>query len=184
MGTRTETIPPNASCQNRAIDARANLLERATITLRDVRNSDLSVFFDQQFEFNANSVQNSQTEKFNVYLKHWHLVRKSPANVVQTILADRDVAGYLLSWTRSDKRFVGFWLGQEFGRQGIATVAMSLFLKEIKLRPIYANVAKKNLASFRVLRSAGFMIEADGCFKNVFGQVKEEFLMRLGADAT
>jgi RimJ/RimL family protein N-acetyltransferase len=159
------------------------LPERATVTLRDVRNPDLSVFFDQQLEFDANSVLNSQTEKFNVYLKHWHLVRKSPANVVKTILADRRVAGYTLLWTRGDKRFVGFWLGQEFGRQGIATAATSLFLKEIKLRPIYANVAKQNLASFRVLRSAGFVIEADGCFKNVFGEVKEEFLMRLGTDA-
>jgi RimJ/RimL family protein N-acetyltransferase len=42
--------------------------------------------------------------------------------------------------------------------KGIATRALTLFLQQGTVRPLYAHVARHNLASIRVLEKCGFTI--------------------------
>jgi RimJ/RimL family protein N-acetyltransferase len=75
---------------------------------------------------------------------------------------------------------VGYWLGKPFWGQGIATAALRALLLEVRNRPLYARVAKDNLASLAVLTKGGFtVIGEDIGFANARGQEIEEWLLRL-----
>ncbi len=59
--------------------------------------------------------------------------------------------------------YLGYFVGAEFGGQGLATEAIRLILrfafKDLKLHRVEANVQPKNLASISVLRKNGFTKE-------------------------
>jgi RimJ/RimL family protein N-acetyltransferase len=66
------------------------------------------------------------------------------------------VAGNMVCFPREGKREVGYWLGREFWGKGIATQALAALLREVTERPLYARVARSNVASIRVLEKCGF----------------------------
>ncbi|GGZ18369.1 N-acetyltransferase [Echinicola pacifica] len=59
---------------------------------------------------------------------------------------------------------IGFWLGEAYWGQGIATEALKLFVPYIfqrfPIHRVYAQVYENNLASMRVLEKSGFVEEA------------------------
>ncbi|MHB8896797.1 MAG: GNAT family N-acetyltransferase [Candidatus Geothermincolia bacterium] len=65
------------------------------------------------------------------------------------------------------KAEIGYWLGEEFWGQGIATQALRLATRygfnELGLRRIFASVFTFNKASIRVLEKAGYKYE--GCLR-------------------
>jgi RimJ/RimL family protein N-acetyltransferase len=64
----------------------------------------------------------------------------------------------------------------------IATKALSEFLRLLKTRPLYARVAKDNIASIRVLEKCGFTISGeDKGFSNARGEEVEEYILELTA---
>jgi RimJ/RimL family protein N-acetyltransferase len=77
---------------------------------------------------------------------------------------------------------VGYWLGKEYWGKGIACEALSQFLLQVKVRPLYARVAKQNIASIRVLQKCGFTMYGEDTYIAVDGGVGEEFVLALGAD--
>ena len=79
------------------------------------------------------------------------------------------VAGNIGSWTSEGKREVGYWIGRAFWRRGVATEALTAFLRLEETRPLYAGVAKHNLASIRVLQKCGFTVSqfADRPFNDI-----------------
>ena len=78
-----------------------------------------------------------------------------------------------MSFEKSGEREVGYWIGREYWGKGVATRAVSTFLGHVKTRPLYAHVAKDNIASIRVLEKCGFKIS---------GEEIEEFNLMLRAD--
>jgi RimJ/RimL family protein N-acetyltransferase len=84
---------------------------------------------------------------------------KDETVILKTILFEGQVAGNLVSFVLSGEREVGYWLGREFWGKGIATRALSEFLKQVKERPLYAHVARHNIASLRVLEKCGFRLQ-------------------------
>jgi RimJ/RimL family protein N-acetyltransferase len=158
-----------------------NVRRAAEVSLRNLRNSDLMIFFEQQVDPNEHALINSQTSDRNVYFKHWKLVRGNDANYFKTIIADGEIAGYVLSWRSSRRRLISYWLGKEYSQKGIAQSALTMFLVECKSRPLFARVAKQNLASLRVLRASGFIQYCSGLFTNMHGEVREEDILSLGS---
>jgi len=79
-------------------------------------------------------------------------------NVESAVSADHQVAGNIGSWTADGKREVGYWIDRAFWGRGIATAALSAFLRLEPTRPLYAGVAKHNVASIRVLQKCGFKL--------------------------
>ncbi len=68
---------------------------------------------------------------------------------------------------------IGYWLGEEYWRQGIASSAVHMFMQYVfahfPLNRIYANVFERNRASIRVLEKNGFELEGrlrESVFKN------------------
>ncbi len=99
---------------------------------------------------------------------------------IQTILFDGQVVGNVVKFEQSDRHKVGYWLGREFWGKGIATQALSAFLGNVRMRPLYAHVAKHNHASIRVLEKCGFAVYGeDKFFFGASGDEVDEFILKL-----
>jgi hypothetical protein len=70
--------------------------------------------------------------------------------------------------------------GEGYWGNGIATAALSLFLGLLKVSPLYARLAKHNIASRRVLEKCGFTSSGENIFSEADGKTGEDFIMRLG----
>lgn len=154
------------------------------VTLRDVADSDLPIFFEQQLDADANWMAaftaRDPTDR-DAFMAHWTRIRGDPSNSIQTILFNGLVAGSVSSYVEEPgKPEVTYWLGKEFWGQGIATRALAAFLGQMTERPVYARAAKDNAASLRVLEKCRFRITGEGKgYANARRAEIEEYLLRL-----
>ena len=95
------------------------------------------------------------------FMAHWTRILADKTVITKTILFEGNVAGNVLSFLQSGKREVGYWIGKEYWGKGVATDALSGFLGHVKMRPLYAHVARHNIASTRVLQKCGFRISGE-----------------------
>lgn len=158
------------------------------VSLRDVVDDDLPIFFEQQLDPEANYMaaftSRDPTDR-NAFMAHWARIRADETNTNQTILCAGQVAGNIACFSDFGDKAVGYWLGKAFWGKGIATGALTAFLRLIHERPLHARVAKDNLASLRVLQKCGFVISGeDSGFSNARGQDVEEYVLTLAADAS
>jgi RimJ/RimL family protein N-acetyltransferase len=151
-----------------------------SIQLRNVQESDLSIFFEQQRDPLANQMAAFPARDKDAFMAHWAKIMKDETIILQTILFKGQVAGNLVSFELSGQREVGYWLGREFWGKGIATRALSEFLKQVKERPLYAHVARHNIASLRVLEKCGFTIQGEEKnFAVIQGEPVEGLILKL-----
>jgi RimJ/RimL family protein N-acetyltransferase len=134
------------------------------VVLREVTESDLPIFFEQQLDPAANYMAaftaRDPTDR-NAFNAHWTKILADDTVMVETILLGGHVAGSVASWV--DTKWLGepevtYWVGKEYWGKGLATRALSEFLKIQKTRPLYARAARDNIASLRVLEKCGFKI--------------------------
>ncbi|PKM69770.1 MAG: GNAT family N-acetyltransferase [Firmicutes bacterium HGW-Firmicutes-19] len=157
------------------------------LILREVLNSDVLIFYNQQLDHEANymaAFTAKDPTNRESFLAHWKRILADSSVMIKTILVDEQIAGSVLSYEDDGKPEVSYWLGKEYWGKGIGTAALGLFLKVYQLkRPIYARVAKDNLRSRRVLEKCGFeiMSETKG-FANARGQEIEEVLLELSGN--
>jgi RimJ/RimL family protein N-acetyltransferase len=153
------------------------------IQLRDVLDSDLPVFFEQQLDPEATQTAGFPSRTWEAFMSHWQRVMADDAIVIKTILFHGEIAGNVVCFFQLGEREVGYWLGKEFWGKGIATRALTEFLMLIETRPLYAHVAKHNLASKRVLEKCGFTAVAEDRFlSQVLGENIDEYILILGRD--
>jgi RimJ/RimL family protein N-acetyltransferase len=127
------------------------------IVLRDVTDRDLPIFFAQQLDPEATTMAAFPARDHEAFMEHWRLrVLGDDTVAVQTIEADGEVAGNLVSWPDGERRLIGYWLGKRFWGRGIATAALAAFLEQLAARPLHAYVAHANRGSMRVLEKCGF----------------------------
>ena len=131
------------------------------VFLRDVKESDLPIFFDQQLDLEATRMAGFPSRDREAFMAHWMKSMADRTVTLQTIISDGRVAGNIVSWQQSDERLVGYWLGREYWGKGVASAALSLFLAHVTIRPLVARVAKHNTASVRVLQKCGFTISGE-----------------------
>jgi RimJ/RimL family protein N-acetyltransferase len=124
--------------------------------LRDVVDDDIPIFFEQQNDPEAIEMAAFPPREWEPFRAHWGRIRQDETCVTKTIVADDLVAGNVLSWSRDDRRYVGYWLGREFWGRGLATRALGELVEELD-RPLYAEVSTANIGSIRVLEKCGFV---------------------------
>jgi RimJ/RimL family protein N-acetyltransferase len=147
--------------------------------LRDVREDDLDVFFEQQREPEGVAMALFPAREREAFDAHWSRVLANDSNVVRTIEVDGEVAGNIGSWEQDGRRLVGYWIGRDFWGRGIATSALSELAGELG-RPLHAWVANSNLGSIRVLEKCGFVqVGSHAEHDERFGEVVEELLFEL-----
>ena len=151
------------------------------VLLRDITESDLPIFFEQQLDPDATEMAAFPSRDRDAFMAHWAKVMADDSVILKTILFNERVAGNMVSFEISGKREVGYWIGKEYWGKGIATRALTVFLDHVKTRPLYAHVARHNIGSRRVLEKCGFTIVGeDKGFSDVRGQEVEEFILKLG----
>lgn len=153
------------------------------VELRDVIEHDLPLFFEFRLDEEANWMAAFTAEdpsNHEAFMARWTKVLGNPANTNKTILFNGAVVGNIAQFEMFDQPQIGYWIGKPYWGQGIATEAVALFLERITLRPLYAQVAKDNLGSIRVLEKCGFtIIGEDKGFSNARGTEVEEYILML-----
>lgn len=150
------------------------------VWLRDVTEDDLPIFFDHQLEPDANHMAAFPARGRDAFMAHWMKILGDKTVTTKTILFDGHVAGNVVNWQQSGQLEVGYWIGKEYWGKGIATQALSQFLGHVTVRPLYAHVAKHNIASVRVLEKCGFTISGeDKVSFGVPGEEVEEIILKL-----
>ena len=150
------------------------------VQLRDAVETDLQIFYGQQQDPEAIQMAAFPSRNRDAFMAHWLKILVDDSVVVKTILVNGDIAGNIVCFDQLGEREVGYWLGKEYWGKGIASQALTQFLDFIQIRPLYAHVAKHNLASRRVLEKCGFKVVAeDKFFSKIFGEDIEEYVLIL-----
>jgi RimJ/RimL family protein N-acetyltransferase len=148
--------------------------------LREVREDDLDVFFEQQRDPEAMAMALMPAREREAFDAHWRRILADPGVVIRTVEADGEVVGNVLSWQLEGRQVVGYWLGREYWGRGLATAALAELVQELPIRPLHAWVARSNLGSIRVLEKCGFQRVAETSEHDErIGQVVEMFLYEL-----
>src|SRR5215207_9931442 len=150
------------------------------VLLRNVTESDLPSFFEQQLDPDATEMAAFPPRDREAFMAHWAKIMADDSVILKTILFDGQVAGNIVGFEMSGKREVGYWIGKEYWGKGIATKALTAFLEHVQTRPLYAYVAKHNIGSRRVLEKCGFTVVGEDQFSNASGEVVEQFVLKLG----
>jgi RimJ/RimL family protein N-acetyltransferase len=141
-----------------AIEERQVTPMKTKIQLRNVEANDLPLFFEHQRDPIAVAMVAFDSRDRAAFDQHWAKLLADDSLLKKTVIVDGEVAGNIGSWTAEGKREVGYWIDRAFWGRGVATEALSAFLCLEQTRPLYAGVAKHNVASIRVLQKCGFKL--------------------------
>jgi RimJ/RimL family protein N-acetyltransferase len=152
------------------------------VRLREVTEEDLPIFYEQQADPEANAMAAFPARDREAFTEHWLKVLADDSVSKKTVLFDGHVAGNIVRFEQSGQPLVGYWIGRSYWGKGIATRALSEFLGQVAARPLYARVAKHNVASIRVLEKCGFTVAGEERAPSGAGEDEvEELVMRLDA---
>lgn len=126
------------------------------VTLRDVADDDLPIFFEHQRDEVALRMAAFPSREREAFFAHWSSNVLRPENRTRTVVVDGEVVGYVGSWEQDGLRLVAYWIARERWGRGIATQALLEFLSIERTRPLHAWVAAGNAGSIRVLEKCGF----------------------------
>ena len=149
------------------------------VSLREVRVSDLPIFFKDQCDPEGARMAAFASRNHEAFMAHWAKIMANPACALRTVLCDGTVAGNMCAWTDGTERLVGYWIGREFWGRGVASAGLAQFLHYETRRPLTAHVAKHNAASIRVLQKVGFTPAGELAFELPGGVKLEELVFRL-----
>ncbi|MFI0422588.1 GNAT family N-acetyltransferase [Spongiactinospora sp. 9N601] len=132
--------------------------ESEGVRLRAVRRGDLKAFLAQEHDPEAVRRARFAPRPEAAFMTHWtERILADPAVLVRTIAVDGEPGGHVISWWDDERRFIGYWLGRSYWGRGIGTTALTLFLNEEPVRPLYADPFAGNTASVRLLERLGFL---------------------------
>jgi RimJ/RimL family protein N-acetyltransferase len=135
--------------------------EHAEVSLSEVTEDDLEVFFEQQLDPEATAMAAFPARAHDEFFAHWHRILADETVTSRSVRTGGEVAGNVVAWTQDGHREIGYWIGRAFWGRGIATSALRQFLEVETERPLHAWVAKRNLGSIRVLEKCGFAVAVD-----------------------
>ena len=130
------------------------------LTLREVRDEDLSLLFEQWADPVAvymaafTAPEHMDRDAFD---RRWSRLRADETVLARVILVDNDVAGTIGSWGEAGEREVPYWIGRSYWGKGIATDALTAFLAVDRSRrstPASRPTTSRRAASSRSAASA------------------------------
>ncbi|MFF1375185.1 GNAT family N-acetyltransferase [Streptomyces sp. NPDC058308] len=131
------------------------------VSLREVHDSDLPVFFRQMNDPESSHMaaftpeDPADRDRFDA---QWAKMRSAADTDVRTVLADGDVVGSAGVYGAPGEREVTYWIDRAYWGRGLATAALRGLLELEPDRPLYARAAADNTGSIRVLEKCGFRL--------------------------
>ncbi|HEX6497456.1 MAG TPA: GNAT family N-acetyltransferase [Micromonosporaceae bacterium] len=132
----------------------------ASMSLRDVRESDLPELFEIQRDQTAQHMAafiNAAANDRDAYLRKWLRILADETITNKAILLDGELVGSVASFVVEGDTEVTYWIRRDCWGRGIATAALAELLNEVATRPIYGRTAYDNVGSMRVLERNGFV---------------------------
>ena len=160
--------------------------ESNPIRLRRVDGADLSIFFEQQLDLEANQMAaftaKDPTDRA-AFDERWTKILADENLKIRTIVLEDAVAGHILVHRWFGKPEISYWLGKQYWGQGLASQALVDFLDLVEERPLFARAAHDNAGSIRVLQKNGFaQVGEEIGFSNARGVDVRELMFELGTD--
>jgi RimJ/RimL family protein N-acetyltransferase len=155
------------------------------VSLREVRDEDLAVFFSYASDLEALRMAAFTPEDpadRTRFEAHWARVRQDPSVVVRTIVETGDeIVGHAAVFGPAGEREVTYWIGREFWGRGAATAALRALLGIVPDRPLLGRAAADNRGSIRVLEKCGFQVTGTARgFANARSEEIDEVVLTLG----
>jgi RimJ/RimL family protein N-acetyltransferase len=157
------------------VTRRASSPLTGSVLLRDAERGDLPILFEHQLEPEATRRADFPARDRASFMAHWNRILEDESVVKKTVIFEDLVAGNVVSFVHAGGREVGYWIGKKYWGRGVATRALAEFLRLEERRPLYANVARHNAASIRVLKDCGFGLS---------GEEPEGLILELAAGET
>ena len=153
------------------------------IKLRPTEIIDLDTLFQFQLDkeggYLAAFMPKDPTDK-TAYINKYSKLLDDPTVNNQTIILDNTIVGSIAKFVIQGDTEITYWIDRKFWGQGIATTALSDFLKIEQARPIFGRVAFDNFGSQKVLEKCGFdKVGSDKGFANARQTEIEEFIYKL-----
>lgn len=134
----------------------------SNVTLRPIKQSDLEQLFIHQRDPIACQLAQFSPRDREAFFAHWQQNILGQASVLALgIEVDGLLVGNIGHWHMDGQALIGYWIDRAFWGRGVATLTLSAFLPLVASRPLFAHVAKHNIASQRVLQRHGF-VNTDG----------------------
>ena len=159
-----------------------------SVTLKVTEPADLEQLFlfqlDAEACYLAAFMAKDHADKEAYLAKHTPFL-SDPAKTTRTILVNGIIAGSVSKFVMQGDAEITYWMDKQYWGQGIATKALTEFLKIETTRPIYGRVAFDNIGSQRVLEKCGFVkIGTDRGFANARQAEIEEYIFILDANSS
>jgi hypothetical protein len=135
--------------------------DSVTITLRNVETADISIFFEQQLDPEANRMAAFVREDPHdraAFDAHWKRIMDSAGIVNKTILRGEEVAGHISCYPREGELEVTYWLGKKH------------WARESQLKPS-KNCFKKSLIGHFSQELRKTTLDRSACYKNAISRL-------------
>src|SRR2546426_4636301 len=136
-----------------------------TVTLREVTQKDLPIFFEHQLDPEATRMAAFPSRDRDAFMAHWARIMSKETNetgILNTILADGTVAGNVVYWEAAGGPNIAYWLGKTHLGEGVASAAPAPFFTQIEGRPIFAHVGKHKFPLIPVFQKSGIQLSREG----------------------
>ncbi|MCX5202010.1 GNAT family N-acetyltransferase [Streptomyces sp. NBC_00237] len=160
------------------------------ISLREVRDSDLPVFFQQTNDAAAAAMAAFTAEDpadREHFAAHWRRNLSDPRVVALTVVGHAEdgeevVVGNAAVFGPPEEREITYWIGREYWGRGLATQALRALLERVPDRPLYGRAAADNSGSIRVMEKCGFVLShREKGYANARGARIEEAVFTLSS---
>ncbi len=159
--------------------------EKLRVSLREVWDEDLPIFFGYLQDPHAQSMAASTFEDYadtQAFTSFWSKLRRNEDATVRTITIDgsHDPAGHISVAPSDEGLQVRYWVDRSLWGRGVATGALRAILDEVKARPIFAHISRSNEPGASVLLNNGFNLAGEESgFDNNKGRMIDELIYRL-----
>ena len=153
------------------------------ITLRKTTEADLETLFAQQADDEYAFMAAFMNERFkdkDFYVERWKGFLKDETINSWTIIVNNEIAGSVGTWVSAGQTQITYGVNKALWGRGIASAALTEFLKLNPKRPLYGSVAIDNAGSAKVLSKCGFtQTGADKGHAHARGKEIEELIYIL-----
>ncbi len=150
-------------------------VDPSRVRLRPTQRADVDTLLLYQNDPESNAMAGVIPRDEAAFRATWDRIFADPNVLPRVITLDERVVGSISRFLMEQTPSIGYWVAREQWGRGIASLALGLFLEEVRERPLFAQARKENAASVRVLTKHGFRVErcefAPGTDRYVAGEV-------------